>query len=52
MPFTPCHVGPGLLLKSAAPRRVSVVAFALANVAIDVETLVHILRFWVDFLEV
>ena len=44
MPFTPFHFGPGLLLKSAAPRRLSVVAFALANVAIDVETLYHLTR--------
>jgi len=44
MPFTPCHVGPGLLLKSAAPRRLSIAAFALANVMIDVETLYHLSR--------
>lgn len=44
MPFTPFHFGPGLLLKAATPRHVSFVAFAATHVAIDVETLVHILH--------
>ena len=44
MPFTPFHFGPGLLLKSAAPRGLSATGFAAANVAIDIETLVHIVR--------
>ena len=42
MPVTPFHFGPGLLLKAAAPRWVSLTAFAAANVAIDVESLVHL----------
>ena len=44
MPFTPFHFGPGLLLKSAAPRRVSFSAFAITQVAIDIEPLYYILR--------
>lgn len=43
MPVTPFHFGPGLLLKAAAPRAVSFSAFAAANVAIDVESLVNLL---------
>jgi hypothetical protein len=37
VPITPFHFGPGLLVKAAAPRRVSFTAFAVANVAIDCE---------------
>lgn len=44
MPVTPFHFGPGLLLKSAAPRHVSFTAFAATQVAVDVEPLYHILR--------
>ena len=44
MPFTPFHFGPGLLLKSGAPRRISFVAYAAANVAVDLEPLLNILR--------
>jgi hypothetical protein len=44
MPFTPFHFGPGVLCKAAAPRRVSLSAFAVANVAIDVEPLTRHLR--------
>jgi membrane-bound metal-dependent hydrolase YbcI (DUF457 family) len=42
VPVTPFHFGPGLLLKAAAPRRVSLTAFVLANVAIDVESVVNL----------
>ncbi len=44
MPFTPFHLGPGLLLKSAAPRHVSFIAFAATQVAVDLEPLYFILR--------
>lgn len=44
MPFTPFHLGPGLLLKSAAPAGVSLTAFAAAQVAIDLEPLTFIAR--------
>lgn len=44
MPFTPFHFGPGLLLKSVAPRRVSLTAFAATQVAVDLEPLYFLLR--------
>lgn len=44
MPFTPFHFGPGLLLKSAAPRRISFTAFAATQVAVDLEPLYFLLR--------
>jgi hypothetical protein len=44
MPFTPFHMGPGLLVKSLAGRRFSLVVFGTSQVAIDIEPLVHILR--------
>ena len=43
MPITPFHFGPGLLLKALAPRGISFTAFAAANVAIDVESVVNLL---------
>ena len=42
MPVTPFHLGPGLLLKGAAPRSVSMAAFTVANVVIDLESVVNI----------
>ena len=44
MPFTPYHFGPGLFIKAVAPRAFSFAAFAAAQVVIDVETLIHIVR--------
>jgi hypothetical protein len=44
MPITPFHFGPGLLLKSLAPRQVSFVAFVAAQVVIDLESGYHLLR--------
>ncbi|MBL8520157.1 MAG: DUF4184 family protein [Betaproteobacteria bacterium] len=44
MPFTPFHFGPGALLHAAAPRHVSFTAFCAANVVIDFEPLIFILR--------
>ena len=38
MPFTPFHLGPGLLFKAAAPARLSFAAYAAAQVVIDVES--------------
>jgi hypothetical protein len=38
MPATPFHLGPGLLIKGLAPRRFSMAAYSLAQVAIDVES--------------
>jgi hypothetical protein len=39
MPFTPFHFGPGGLIHALAPRRISFLSFAGANVLIDVEPL-------------
>jgi Domain of unknown function (DUF4184) len=44
VPFTPFHLGPGLLVKAFAPRYVSFTAFAATQVVIDVETLYHLVR--------
>jgi len=44
MPFTPLHMGPGMALKAVAQRHFSLVAFGFAQVAIDIEPLVRILR--------
>lgn len=43
MPFTPFHFGPGLLIKAALPNHFSLSMFALANMAMDVEPLYHIM---------
>ena len=43
MPFTPLHLGPGLLLKAAMRRRFSLFTFAGAQFCIDLEPLVLIL---------
>ena len=60
MPATPFHLGPGLLIKAAAPRQFSMAAYSLAQVVIDVESGYYLLRgeypvhrqaqhsFWVD----
>ena len=42
MPFTPYHFGPGLLLKAAAPRHFSFLAFSTTQVAIDLESLQYL----------
>ncbi len=44
MPFTPFHFGPGMLIKGLIPGHFSLSVFALANIAMDVEPLYHILR--------
>lgn len=44
MPFTPFHLGPGLLVKAVAPRYFSFTAFAASQVVIDFETLYHLVR--------
>jgi membrane-bound metal-dependent hydrolase YbcI (DUF457 family) len=44
VPFTPFHFGPGLLVKAASPRRISALAFAAANVAVDSEVAFNLLR--------
>ncbi|HYE58322.1 MAG TPA: hypothetical protein VD948_07435, partial [Rhodothermales bacterium] len=43
MPATPFHIGLGLLLKGAAPARLSLAAFVLTNVVIDVESVTNLI---------
>jgi hypothetical protein len=42
MPFTPFHLGPGLLLKAAVPRHLSFVSFAATQLTIDLESWYHL----------
>jgi membrane-bound metal-dependent hydrolase YbcI (DUF457 family) len=44
MPFTPFHMGPGMALKALAGPRLSLVSFGLAQVVMDIEPLVHMIR--------
>ena len=44
MPITPFHFGPGVALHAVAPRQVSFLAFAAANVFIDCESLYNLVR--------
>ena len=43
MPITPFHLGPAMLVKAACPRWFSLGAFALVQIAIDVESVANIL---------
>ncbi len=44
MPFTPFHMGPGLAIKALAGDRFSLLAFGVAQVAMDIEPLVGMIR--------
>jgi membrane-bound metal-dependent hydrolase YbcI (DUF457 family) len=44
MPFTPLHLGPGLAIKSLAGRHFSLLTFGVAQVAMDIEPLLGMLR--------
>ena len=44
MPYTPFHMGPGMALKALAGPRLSLVSFGVAQVGMDIEPLVHMLR--------
>jgi hypothetical protein len=44
MPFTPLHLGPGCVAKAVLGRHFSLAVFAFAQVAMDLEVLVRILR--------
>ena len=46
MPFTPIHLGPGLVFKAIGGRRFSFMVFGGAQVLMDIEPLVGILRGW------
>lgn len=43
MPITHYHFGPGLLIKGFCPSAMSLTAFVLANVVIDIEVVVRLL---------
>lgn len=44
VPFTPFHMGPALALKAVSGRYFSVLAFGIAQVAMDIEPLVGMVR--------
>ena len=44
MPFTPFHMGPGLLIKSVIREHFSLMVFGFSQVAIDIEVLFHMVR--------
>jgi len=44
MPFTPLHMGPGMAVKALAGERFSLLAFGVAQVAMDIEPLVQMVR--------
>jgi hypothetical protein len=44
MPITPFHMGSGLLVKAVCGRHASVMVFGFSQVAMDIETLVRIVR--------
>jgi hypothetical protein len=46
MPFTPIHLGPGLVFKAIGGRRFSFMVFGGAQVLMDIEPLIGILRGW------
>ena len=44
VPVTPFHFGPGILLKACAPRSLSLTAFVVTQIVIDVESGYHLFR--------
>lgn len=44
MPYTPFHIGPGLLVKAALPRHFSLLVFGMTQIALDLEVLRHMMR--------
>jgi membrane-bound metal-dependent hydrolase YbcI (DUF457 family) len=44
MPATPYHLGPGLLIKAAAPRQFSMAAYSLTQIVIDLESGYYLLH--------
>ncbi len=44
MPFTPLHMGPALLLKAGVERRFSLFAFGCAQILMDIEPLLGLIR--------
>jgi hypothetical protein len=46
MPFTPFHMGAALIVKPAARQHFSVLAFGVAQVAMDIEPMIGMIRDW------
>ena len=46
MPFTPIHLGPGLVFKAIGGRRFSFMVFGGSQVLMDIEPVIGILRGW------
>lgn len=44
MPFTPFHMGPGLAIKAVTGKYFSLTIFGFAQVIIDIEPIVHMVR--------
>ncbi|HUQ29278.1 MAG TPA: hypothetical protein VM051_11845 [Usitatibacter sp.] len=44
MPFTPLHMGPGMAVKAIAGKRFSLTMFGVAQIAMDIEPLVGMIR--------
>ena len=44
MPFTPFHVGPAFLLKTAIDKRISVTSFSVSQIVMDIEPLIRMIR--------
>jgi membrane-bound metal-dependent hydrolase YbcI (DUF457 family) len=44
MPYTPLHLGPGLAIKALAGRHFSLLSFAVAQVVMDIEPLIGLIR--------
>ncbi len=39
MPYTPLHMGPGMIAKAMVPRHFSIIAFGITQVLVDLEVL-------------
>lgn len=46
MPFTPFHMGAAMIVKPAARQHFSVLVFGIAQVAMDIEPLIGMIRDW------
>jgi hypothetical protein len=44
MPFTPFHMGAALIVKPVTQKNFSLIAFGVAQVAMDIEPLIGMLR--------
>jgi hypothetical protein len=44
VPITPLHMGPGMVVKAVLGARFSLIAFGVAQVAIDIEPIVAVMR--------